>query len=155
MQSDESPVESQVPFPTHTLISWGRVHIQFLWLDLKPLKLNVLSRQKHSMPRLSVQQGWQCALSLQTTPGPSQGWQRGNSWSSGCCYALWILWESHMTEGFCSSGARGWNMNHFCFLVLFSSKPRKWNELRSGETVEQAVSGRLVLTSDRTMNFFC
>ena len=46
-------------------------------------------------------------------------------------------------------------MNHFCFLALFSSKSRKWNELRSGETVEQAVSGRHVLASDRTTDLFC
>lgn len=46
-------------------------------------------------------------------------------------------------------------MNHFCFLDLFSSKPRKWNELRSEETVEQAVSGRLLLASHRTVGLFC
>lgn len=45
-------------------------------------------------------------------------------------------------------------MNHFCFFALFSSKSRKWNELRSGKTVKQAVSGRLVLASHRTMGLF-
>lgn len=59
-----------------------------------------------------------------------------------------------MTEGFCSAGAGGRNTNHFCFLALFSSKSRKWNEPRSGETVEQAVSGSLVLASHRTRGLF-
>lgn len=43
-------------------------------------------------------------------------------------------------------------MTHLCFFALFSSKPRKWNGLRAGETVAQAVSGRLVLASHRTFS---
>lgn len=147
----QGPVESQIPSQTHTLISWGRGYIQLLRLDVRPLKLKVPSRQKHSVPRLSTQQGWQCEPSLCTTPGSGEGWQRGDSCPSTGFYALWTWGGSHMTEGFCSSWAGGWNMNQFCFLALFSSKPRKWNELRSGEIVERAVSGRLVLASHRTM----
>lgn len=45
-------------------------------------------------------------------------------------------------------------MNHFCFLALFPSKPRKWHGLRAGGTVAQAVSGRLMLTSHRTKGHF-
>ena len=45
-------------------------------------------------------------------------------------------------------------MTHLCFFTLFSSKPRKWNALRAGETVVQAVSGRLVPASHRTTGRF-
>lgn len=59
------------------------------------------------------------------------------------CYSLPTLGGRCVTEGICSSRARKWNRNHFCFLALFVlTKAKKWIELKSGEIVQQAVSGR-------------
>lgn len=152
MQSDKALVESQIPSQTHTLISWGRGHVGFC--DLIWNHWNWMCQQTEELcAGLSAQQGWQCEPSRHTTPGPGQRRQRVIHAHLGPLRSV-NFGRKCMTEGFCSSGAGGWNMNHFCFPALFSSKPRKWNGLRAEETVAQAVSGRLMLASHRTMGHF-
>lgn len=75
---------------------------------------------------------------IRAQPGMTEGWFLP-IWG---CYTLWTPGRRRVTEGLCSSGPGRWNMNPFCFLALFSPKPKKWIELKSGEIVEQAVSGR-------------
>lgn len=107
---------SQFPLKHTVLVPKEEIIFSFRDFDLKP---SVPSGQKHFILGLSMQQGdsvnshstAQCSLTRVYTV------------AIHACLGLLCFVSSRRklwTEGFCSLGTEGWNMNYFCFLASAS-----------------------------------
>lgn len=103
MQSDKAPVESQIPSHTHALYFLGERSCQLLGLDLKPLKLNVPSRQKRSVR--GCQRNKDDSVNPHGTPRPGRpGMTEGDSCPSAAALLCGLEEEAAGLRAFVAQG---------------------------------------------------